>query len=61
MCDAEPQKANSMAFYRSYVVCFNCKQLTPHHSPNRIFQSTSPMVHVPGSEWVDAKSLWALL
>lgn len=25
LCDAEPWKANSMAFYKIDVVCFNCK------------------------------------
>lgn len=42
MCDAEPPKANSMAFYRTDVVCFNCKQ-TPQQSLNQILQGTALM------------------
>lgn len=56
VCDAEPQKANSMAFSRTDVVCLNCKQ-TPQQSVNRIVQSTALRGHVPGSECVDGQSL----
>lgn len=52
MCDAEPQKANSMAFYRIDVVCFNCKQ-RPHSKS----KSNTPEHCSHGFEWVDAESL----
>lgn len=57
MCDAKPRKANSMAFDRIDVVCFNCKQPNPQQSLNRTLQSSAPRVHVPGCEWVGAASL----
>ena len=56
----EPWKANSMAFYRIDVVCFNCKQLNPQQRPKWNTPEHCSVVHVWSLNGV-MMNLWSLL
>lgn len=53
----EPWKANSMAFYRIDVVCFNCKQLNPQQRPKWNTRERCFGGACLGFEWGDDESL----